>query len=76
MCARRNKARCWLVLCRLLMGMFFGALGSLMVNCALVEVTLSPLFAAAFGVLFLVSGLTVAWQVALEPGSESRSLLL
>ena len=58
------------------MGMFFGALGSLMVNCALVEVTLSPLFAAAFGVLFLVSGLTVAWQVALEPGSESRSLLL
>ena len=37
------------------MGMFFGALGSLMVNCALVEVTLSPLFAAAFGVLFLAS---------------------
>ena len=34
-------------------------------------------FAVAFGVLFLVSGITVASQVVLEPdGGESRVLLL
>ena len=57
--------------------MVFGGCGSLMVNCALVEVSLSPFFAAAFGMLFLVSGATVVWQVALEPaGGDNRVLLL
>ena len=110
----KRQARFWsAILSRLLLGMGFGALGSLMVNCALVEISLSPLFAVAFGaqcpmpnaqcpmpnaqclmpngqcpmpsawpilppgVLFLLSGGTVAWTVALEPGGgESRVLLL
>eukprot|EP00964_Phaeocystis_antarctica_P089102 scaffold56777_cov64-Phaeocystis_antarctica.AAC.8 len=46
----KRQARFWsAILSRLLLGMFFGALGSLMVNCALVEISLSPLFAVAFG---------------------------
>lgn len=107
----KRQARFWsAILSRLLLGMGFGALGSLMVNCALVEISLSPLFAVAFGaqcpiyaqcpvalrspcptyvqcpfawailppgILFLLSGDTVAWTVALEPGGgESRVLLL
>ena len=75
---RKRQARFWsAILSRLLLGIVFGALGSLMVNCALVEISLSPLFAVAFGVLFLLSGGTIAWQVLLEPGGgESRVLLL
>lgn len=75
---RKRQARFWsAILSRLLLGIIFGALGSLMVNCALVEISLSPLFAVAFGVLFLLSGGTIAWQVLLEPGGgESRVLLL
>ena len=46
----KRQARFWsAILSRLLLGMGFGALGSLMVNCALVEISLSPLFAVAFG---------------------------
>ena len=46
----KRQARFWsAILSRLLLGMAFGALGSLMVNCALVEISLSPLFAVAFG---------------------------
>ena len=39
-----------------LSGSVFGACCSLAINYALVEVSLSPLFAVAFGVLFLATG--------------------
>ena len=76
--ARKQHAQIWsAILSSLVLGMLFGSVGSLLVNCALVEISLSPLFATAFGVLFLISGGTVAWQVLLEPdGGENRMLLL
>ena len=52
-----------------LSGGVFGACCSLAINYALVEVSLSPLFAVAFGVLFLATGAMVAYQVALEPAT-------
>ena len=76
--ARKQHAQIWsAILSSLVLGMFFGSVGSLLVNCALVEISLSPLFATAFGVLFLISGGTVAWQVLhglIEPDSRKEMI--
>lgn len=48
----------------LLIGGTLGLLNSLMVNSALVEVTCSPFFAVAFGLLFVSSATIVAIQIA------------
>ena len=59
-----------------LSGGVFGACCSLAINYALVEVSLSPLFAVAFGVLFLATGAMVAYQVALEPATAGAPRVL
>ena len=47
--ARKQHAQIWsAILSSLVLGMLFGSVGSLLVNCALVEISLSPLFATAF----------------------------
>ncbi|KAL3928985.1 MAG: hypothetical protein SGPRY_002157 [Prymnesium sp.] len=73
-----RKPRLRLVLRSLLLGAFVGTANAIMVNCALIEISLSPFFAFTFGILFLVSGAAVGWQATLEPGSEqvNRTLLL
>lgn len=79
MASRRPRFRQWnLVMRSLLLGAFMGTANAIMVNCALIEISLSPWFALAFGVLFLVSGFAVGWQASLEPIGEqaNRTLLL
>ena len=58
-----------------IVGSLLGVLSSIMVNSALVEVSLSPFFAAAFGLLFLVSAVMMFYQVATSPESSNRCLL-
>jgi len=62
----------------LVIGAIMGTANSIMVNCALIEISLSPFFALAFGFLFLVSGFAVGWQATQEPAGTqvNRSLLL
>ncbi len=65
--------------CSLLRSCIFGAvlgsLSSLMVNSALVEVSLSPFFATSFGLLFLTSAATVVWQLQHESAAQNNMLL-
>lgn len=58
-------------------GAFMGSANSIMVNCALIEISLSPFFALAFGILFLISGAAVGFQAAHEPdgGQANRTIL-
>ena len=44
-------------------GAVLGAMISWVVNCTLVEVSLSPFFSAYFGSLFIVIGIVIAWRV-------------
>jgi hypothetical protein len=74
----QQQARLWsLILRSVLLGAFMGSANSVMVNCALIEISLSPFFALAFGFLFLVSGAAVGWQATQEPddGQTNRALL-
>ena len=59
----------------LIVGGLLGVLSSLMVNSALVEVSLSPFFAVAFGLLFLSSAFMMAYQVITAPDANNRCLL-
>ena len=52
-------------------GFALGGAGAFVIACALVEITLSPFFAATFGALFLVAGSTVGWQLMVEKTSSS-----
>jgi len=52
-----------------------GVLSSLMVNCSLVEVSCSPFFAVAFGLLFLTSSAMMATQLYVLPNASNRLLL-
>ncbi|KAL1525678.1 hypothetical protein AB1Y20_020528 [Prymnesium parvum] len=77
--ARKPRFRLWtLVLRSLVLGAFLGTANAIMVNCALIEISLSPFFALAFGFLFLMSGAAVGWQATLEQNGEqvNRTLLL
>lgn len=67
-----------LVLRSLVLGAFMGTANAIMVNCALIEISLSRMFALAFGFLFLASGAAVGWQATLEPigDQDNRPLLL
>jgi len=76
---RKPRFRLWsLVLRSLVIGACMGTANSIMVNCALIEISLSPFFALAFGFLFLVSGFAVGWQATQEPAGTAvnRTLLL
>ena len=53
-----------------------GVLSSLMVNCSLVEVSCSPFFAVAFGLLFLASAGMMLAQLQSQPMESNRPLLL
>lgn len=65
-----------IVLCRcVVVGGVLGTLNSLMVNSALVEVSCSPFFAVSFGLLFVASGFTVAYQMCREVNVRNRLLL-
>jgi len=74
----QRQLRLWSLLFRsVAVGAFMGSANSIMVNCALIEISLSPFFALAFGFLFLVSGAAVGWQAIQEPdgGQVNRTLL-
>ena len=62
--------RCFLV------GGLLGTMSSLMVNCSLVEVSVSPFFAIAFGLLFLTSGFMMVAQIYSLPNAKNRVLLM
>lgn len=59
-----------------MLGAALGGLAAFVVACALVEITLSPFFAAAFGGLFILSGTMMGWQVVLERGSSRSGQLV
>ena len=59
-----------------MLGAALGGLAAFVVACALVEITLSPFFAAAFGGLFILSGTMMGWQVVLERGSSQSGQLV
>jgi hypothetical protein len=59
----------------MLTGACLGFMSSLMVNSALVEVSLSPFFAVSFGLLFLVTAVTVWWQLRQEVNARNWVLL-
>lgn len=59
-----------------LVGGFLGTVSSLMVNCSLVEVSVSPFFAVAFGLLFLTSGFMMVAQVWTLPNAKNKVLLM
>ena len=64
---RKPRFRLWsLVMRSLVLGAFMGTANSIMVNCALIEISLSPFFELAFGFLFLISGAAVGWQATQE----------
>lgn len=56
-------------------GSTLGVISSLMVNCSLVEVSCSPFFAVAFGLLFLTSAAMMASQLYMLPNANNRVLL-
>ena len=61
----------------IVIGGFLGMLSSLMVNCSLVEVSCSPFFAAAFGLLFIVTASMMASQIINNgPHVKNRTLLI
>eukprot|EP00802_Teleaulax_amphioxeia_P014835 Tamp_14914.p1 GENE.Tamp_14914~~Tamp_14914.p1 ORF type:complete len:240 (+),score=30.00 Tamp_14914:143-862(+) len=51
-------------------GMFFGAFISLIVDSALFEIGKSPFFAAVFGICLIVIGGLILWRVAPEQGER------
>ena len=59
-----------------LVGGALGVLSSLMVNCSLVEVSCSPFFAVAFGLLFITSGAMMLAQLYTLPNAKNRWLLI
>ena len=61
----------------IVVGGFLGVLSSLMVNSSLVEVSCSPFFAGAFGLLFLVTAFMMAVQIRNNgPHVKNRVLLI
>ena len=68
----RRHARMWAgEAYRMMVGAALGGLAAFVVACALVEITLSPLFASAFGALFILSGTMMGYQA--RPFFESAS---
>ena len=59
-----------------LSGCILGLVSSLMVNCSLVEVSCSPFFAVAFGLLFLTSSGMMVAQLQSLPNAKNRVLLI
>ena len=74
---RKPRFRLWsLVMRSLVLGAFMGTANSIMVNCALIEISLSPFFALAFGFLFLISGAAVGWQATQESADAQINRML
>eukprot|EP00922_Rhytidocystis_sp_ex-Travisia-forbesii_P025739 GHVS01037752.1.p1 GENE.GHVS01037752.1~~GHVS01037752.1.p1 ORF type:complete len:295 (+),score=68.76 GHVS01037752.1:166-1050(+) len=61
-----------------LVGSVLGMLTSLIVNCTLVEVSLSPFFAMYFGLLFISVGAIILWRINgnVSDHAQSRKLQL
>lgn len=55
-------------------GVILGILCSLVVNCTLVEISLSAFFSVYFGILFVVVGLIILWRISAnsDPDAQSR----
>eukprot|EP00405_Crypthecodinium_cohnii_P009235 CAMPEP_0206425640 /NCGR_PEP_ID=MMETSP0324_2-20121206/3908_1 /ASSEMBLY_ACC=CAM_ASM_000836 /TAXON_ID=2866 /ORGANISM="Crypthecodinium cohnii, Strain Seligo" /LENGTH=228 /DNA_ID=CAMNT_0053890453 /DNA_START=58 /DNA_END=740 /DNA_ORIENTATION=+ len=63
-------------------GVLLGVVISLIVNCTLVEISISGFFAAYFGILFIIVGGIILWRIfsqesteGLPPGSSKRQPL-
>jgi len=58
-----------------IVGVFLGIMVSLIVNCTLVEISLSSFFALYFGVLFISVGIVILWRIhasSLHTGDNSK----
>ena len=75
---RGASGECAITLMRcLVVGGLLGSFSSLLVNSSLIEVSISPFFAVAFGLLFISSGIMMAAQMVLdEQQIKNRWLLL
>jgi hypothetical protein len=71
--ARLNANVYFSLIFSMLAGFSFGGGASFVIACALVEITLSPFFAATFGALFLVAGTTIGWQLFLDSSRRLTS---
>ena len=71
-CSPLNRALLRCLVC----GGALGVISSLMVNCSLVEVSCSPFFAVAFGLLFLSSAAMMLAQLYSLPNAQNRWLLI
>ncbi|VWU49393.1 conserved membrane protein, unknown function [Hepatocystis sp. ex Piliocolobus tephrosceles] len=56
-----------------IIGMILGIICSLIVNCTLVEVSLSTFFSMYFGILFIVVGIIIFWRLSANIGDESEN---
>jgi len=58
-----------------LVGMFLGMIGSLIINIALVEISVSSFFALYFGILFIITGIVLAIRIVTAPVSDPAALV-
>eukprot|EP01054_Gregarina_sp_Poly1_P004369 Gregarina_sp_Poly_1__4368@NODE_2363_length_2231_cov_400_485213_g1505_i0_p1_GENE_NODE_2363_length_2231_cov_400_485213_g1505_i0NODE_2363_length_2231_cov_400_485213_g1505_i0_p1_ORF_typecomplete_len241_score13_62Saf_2TM/PF18303_1/1_7Saf_2TM/PF18303_1/65Nitrate_red_gam/PF02665_14/12_NODE_2363_length_2231_cov_400_485213_g1505_i07831505 len=68
-----NKKLIWRGAASSAVGLILGMITSLIVNVALVEISISPFFALYFGVLFMLTGGVIAWRVASTPIADEES---
>eukprot|EP00920_Eleutheroschizon_duboscqi_P000642 GHVT01001793.1.p1 GENE.GHVT01001793.1~~GHVT01001793.1.p1 ORF type:complete len:292 (+),score=41.59 GHVT01001793.1:1091-1966(+) len=54
-------------------GCILGILSSIIVNCTLIEISLSTFFATYFGMLFIVVGVVIFWRLRLRPSETEES---
>ncbi|EUT82409.1 hypothetical protein PFAG_03784 [Plasmodium falciparum Santa Lucia] len=55
-----------------IVGMILGIMCSLIVNCTLVEVSLSRFFSMYFGILFIVVGMIIFWRLNANVTDEAE----
>eukprot|EP00916_Digyalum_oweni_P003697 GHVL01006598.1.p1 GENE.GHVL01006598.1~~GHVL01006598.1.p1 ORF type:complete len:237 (+),score=26.08 GHVL01006598.1:26-712(+) len=53
-------------------GIIFGIIISLIVNCTLIEISLSAFFSIYFGLLFIAAGLIILWRVLGQASDENN----
>lgn len=58
-----------------IVGLFLGIIVSLVVNCTLVEISISAFFALYFGILFIVVGLIILWRVKVHTRDKTENAL-
>eukprot|EP00397_Hematodinium_sp_SG-2012_P049282 GEMP01056787.1.p1 GENE.GEMP01056787.1~~GEMP01056787.1.p1 ORF type:complete len:225 (+),score=24.92 GEMP01056787.1:77-751(+) len=55
-------------------GLFLGIVVSLVVNCTLVEISISAFFSLYFGILFIVVGVIILWRVKVHSSVRESTL--